>query len=183
MYRHSATLLWRCFNVGYWRCINVATLKIRRRILFHFQRQINVISTLIHNVETTLIRLWNVGCGFIDNIFFIWTGNNDSLDHSIFFTQNYSKSKNMKYKSKFQIHLFTNEVHFLDATVFFKTWKIKDDAIYWTHKFSLLSKYLIFPSIKCSKHYPEKTAYSIATCMLTKIGLPLETVKSCVKNM
>ena len=38
-----------------------ATLKIRRRILFHFQRRINVISTLIHNVETTLIRRWNVG--------------------------------------------------------------------------------------------------------------------------
>ena len=38
-----------------------ATLKIRRRILFHFQSRINVISTLIHNVETTLIRRWNVG--------------------------------------------------------------------------------------------------------------------------
>ena len=37
----------------YQRC---ATLKIRRRILFHFQRRINVISTLIHNVKTTLIR-------------------------------------------------------------------------------------------------------------------------------
>ena len=39
----------------YQRC---ATLKIRRRILFHFQRRIKVISTLIHNVETTLIRRW-----------------------------------------------------------------------------------------------------------------------------
>ena len=42
----------------YQRC---ATLKIRRRILFHFQRRINVISTLIHNVETKLIRRQNVG--------------------------------------------------------------------------------------------------------------------------
>ena len=33
-----------------------ATLNIRRQILFHFQRRINVISTLIHNFETTLIR-------------------------------------------------------------------------------------------------------------------------------
>ena len=33
-----------------------ALLKIRHQILFHFQRRINVISTLIHNVETTLIR-------------------------------------------------------------------------------------------------------------------------------
>ena len=42
----------------YQRCV---TLKIRRRILFHFQRRINVISTLIHNVETTLIQRQNVG--------------------------------------------------------------------------------------------------------------------------
>ena len=38
-----------------------ATLKIRRRILFHFQRRINVISTLIHNIKATLIQRWNVG--------------------------------------------------------------------------------------------------------------------------
>ena len=37
------------------------TLQIRRRILFHFQCRINVIWTLIHNVETTLVRRWNVG--------------------------------------------------------------------------------------------------------------------------
>ena len=37
----------------YQRC---ATLKIRRRILFHFKPQINIISTLIHNVKTMLIR-------------------------------------------------------------------------------------------------------------------------------
>ena len=60
----DARLKQRCINVVptlfqrwaltlYQRC---ATLKIRRRILFHFQRRINVISTLIHNVETTLIR-------------------------------------------------------------------------------------------------------------------------------
>ena len=33
-----------------------ATLKIRSRILFHFQRRINVVSTLIHNVVSTLIH-------------------------------------------------------------------------------------------------------------------------------
>ena len=38
-----------------------ATFKIRHRILFNFQRRINVISTVIHNVETTLIQRWNVG--------------------------------------------------------------------------------------------------------------------------
>ena len=48
-----STLFQRRTLTLYQRC---ATLKIRRRILFHFQRQINVISTLIRNVETTLIR-------------------------------------------------------------------------------------------------------------------------------
>ena len=38
-----------------------ATLKNRRPILFHFQRRINVVSTLIHNVETTLNQRRNVG--------------------------------------------------------------------------------------------------------------------------
>ena len=38
-----------------------ATLNIRFQILFHFQRRINVIWTVIYNVETTLIWRWNVG--------------------------------------------------------------------------------------------------------------------------
>ena len=42
----------------HWPC---ATLKIRFWISFHFQRRINVISTALHNVETTLIRRSNVG--------------------------------------------------------------------------------------------------------------------------
>ena len=36
-------------------------MKIRRRILFHFHRGINFISTLIRNVETTRIQRLNVG--------------------------------------------------------------------------------------------------------------------------
>ena len=43
--RHTLTLYQRC-----------ATLKTRRRILVDLQRRTKVISTLIHNVETTLIR-------------------------------------------------------------------------------------------------------------------------------
>ena len=90
------------------------------------------------NFEQNLLRNYSQKTGssplvrfrFIDDIFFIWTGNKDSLDHFISFTQNYSKSKNMKSKIKFEIHLSTNKVHFLDVTIFFKTWKIKDNAIY-----------------------------------------------------
>ena len=33
--------------------------KIQHRILLYFQRRIDIISTLIHNVETTLIWRWN----------------------------------------------------------------------------------------------------------------------------
>ena len=58
LFRYCVTLFLRCFNVRHWRCVNF--VKIRRRILFHFQRRISVISTLIHNVETTVIRRWNV---------------------------------------------------------------------------------------------------------------------------
>ena len=31
-------------------------LKIRRRILFHFQRRVNVVSTLIQDIKTTLYQ-------------------------------------------------------------------------------------------------------------------------------
>ena len=61
---------------------------------------------------------------FIDDIFFVWTGKKDSIDRFISFTQNYSKSNNMKSKIKFEIHLSTNEVHFLDVTVYLKHGKL-----------------------------------------------------------
>ena len=48
-----STLFQRRALTLYQRC---ATLKIRRRILFHFQRRINVITTFIHNIKTTLIQ-------------------------------------------------------------------------------------------------------------------------------
>ena len=49
----------------YHRC---AVLKMRHPILFHFQRRIKVILTLIHNVETTLIgRGMLAGIGIVEN--------------------------------------------------------------------------------------------------------------------
>ena len=85
------------------------------------------------NFEQNLLRNYSQKTGssplvrfrFIDDIFFIWTGNKDSLDHFISFTQNYSKSKNMKSKIKFEIHLSTNEVHFLDVTISLKHGKLR----------------------------------------------------------
>ena len=62
---------------------------------------------------------------FIDDIFFIWTSNKDTLDHFNSFTQNYSKSNSRKSKIKFEIHLSTNEVHFLDVTISLKRGKLR----------------------------------------------------------
>ena len=41
-------------------CQNCPMLKIRSHIFFHLQGRINVISTLIHNVDTTLIQPWYI---------------------------------------------------------------------------------------------------------------------------
>ena len=76
----KAMLMQRCINAAQ-RCFDVAStlchivlaisgtdivstlwnVKNRRRFMFHFQRRINVISTLIHSIERTLIRRWNIG--------------------------------------------------------------------------------------------------------------------------
>ena len=61
------TLLQREALTLYQHC---AMLKIQRPVLFHFRRRINVISTLIHNVENTLIRRWNVGWERYSNLNF-----------------------------------------------------------------------------------------------------------------
>ena len=53
-----ATLFRRYFNVGLRHCATLCN--IEKPTLFHFQSWINVISTLIHNVETTLVRRWNL---------------------------------------------------------------------------------------------------------------------------
>ena len=66
----------------------------------------NYANLFMDNFEQNLLRNYSqktglsplVGFRFIDGIFFIWTGNKDSLDRFISFTQNYSKSKNMKSK-------------------------------------------------------------------------------------
>ena len=57
LYQRCATLFRRCFNVGLHRCIKVG--KPRSDFVSFStsdQRYFNVISTLIHKVETTLIR-------------------------------------------------------------------------------------------------------------------------------
>ena len=97
----------------------------------------NYANLFMDNFEKNLLRDYSQKTGlsplvwfrFIDDIFFIWTGNKDSLDHFISFTQNYSKSKNMKSKIKSEIHLHKRNL-LSCCKNFFKIWKIKDNAIY-----------------------------------------------------
>ena len=93
----------------------------------------NYANLFMDNFEKNLLRDYSQKTGlsplvwfrFIDDIFFIWTGNKDSLDHFISFTQNYSKSKNMKSKIKFEIHLSTNEIYFLVVRISLKYGKLR----------------------------------------------------------
>ena len=81
----------------------------------------------------------------------------------------------MESKIQFKIHLFTNQVHFLDVTVSLKHGKLRTklstkptDSHFYLHTSSC------HPSIKCFKKDTQRTVYSILTYMLAKIGLPLE---------
>ena len=93
----------------------------------------NYANLFMENFEQNLRRNYSQKPGssplvwfrFIDDIYFKWTSNKDLLDHFISFTQNYSKSKNLKSKTKFEINLSTNEVHFLDVTVSLKHGKLR----------------------------------------------------------
>ena len=56
---HSGCVTFQCWTTTLHQCC--VTLKTRFWILFHFLGQINVIWTVIYNVDATLIRRWNVG--------------------------------------------------------------------------------------------------------------------------
>ena len=53
----------------------------------------------------------------IDEIFYIWTGDEKSLKHFLNFCSNYSKNKGMQYTIKFTYSYSTLTVNFLDVTV------------------------------------------------------------------
>ena len=92
----------------------------------------NYANLFMDNFEQNLLHDYSQKTGlsplvwfrFIDDIYFKWTSNKDLLDHFISFTQNYSKSKNMKSKTKFEINLST-KVHFLEVTVSLKHGKLR----------------------------------------------------------
>ena len=67
-------------------------------------------NVFMENFEQNLLRDYSkkirlspfVWFRFIDDIFFTWTGNKDSVGHFISFTQNYSKSQNINLKLNLQ---------------------------------------------------------------------------------
>ena len=54
---------------------------------------------------------------YIDDIFMIWSGGNETLDKFLTFAQEFSKSRKMKSVIKFEINKSDEKVNFLDVTV------------------------------------------------------------------
>ena len=115
----------------------------------------NYANLFIDNFEQNLQRDYSQKTGlsplvwfrFSEDIFFIWTSNKDSFDHFIYFTQNYSKSKNMKSEIKSEIHLSIYEIHFLDVTVCLKHGKLRTTLFtYRTHSYFHLNISSCHPS-------------------------------------
>ena len=81
----------------------------------------------------------------------------------------------MKSKIKFEIHLSTNEVPFLDVTVSLKHGKLRTTLFTKPTDFHFyLNIHLFLLSITCSKNIPKRQFTLIATYMFTKIGLFVE---------
>ena len=57
---------------------------------------------------------------YIDDIFFIWTHGDESLNQFIEFAQTYSDNQNMKSNMKFEVNQSTEKVNFLDITIILK---------------------------------------------------------------
>eukprot|EP00111_Clytia_hemisphaerica_P014752 TCONS_00043472-protein len=57
---------------------------------------------------------------YIDDIFFIWTHGNESLNQFIDFCNNFSKSRKMKSTIQYETHQSTDSVNFLDVEVRFR---------------------------------------------------------------
>ena len=109
------------FGNEYYRQITAAPMTSNYANLFMENFEQNLLCD--YSQKATLSPL--VWFHFVDDIFFIWTGKKDSLDHFISFTQNYNKSESMISKIKFEFHLSTNKVHFLDVTVSLKHGKLR----------------------------------------------------------
>ena len=68
-----------------------------------------------HNKTGLRPKLW---LRFVDDIFFMWEGDESSLKHFLQFCNNFSEQEKMKSTIKFTYSYSTNSVNFLDTTVF-----------------------------------------------------------------
>ena len=62
---------------------------------------------------------------FIDDIFFIWTGDADSLRHFINFCDQYSTTKGMESNIRFTSSYSKSRVDFLDLTVYIENGRLQ----------------------------------------------------------
>jgi len=88
----------------------------------------NYANIFMDNFETKLLNDYFKKSGkrpliwfrFIDDIFFIWNDDQQSLNDFLNFCQNYSDLKKMKSKIKFEVCQSIERVNFLDVTVSIK---------------------------------------------------------------
>ena len=64
---------------------------------------------------------------FIDDIFFIWTHVEESLQEFIQYNQNFSSSQKMKSDIRFEVNKSTSKVEFLDVKVILENGSLKTD--------------------------------------------------------
>jgi hypothetical protein len=85
----------------------------------------NYANLFMDNLENNMIAEYAEKTGlrplvwfrFIDDIFFIWPHQSESLDEFIDFCQNYSKQKKMNSKISYEVNKSTKEVNFLDVKI------------------------------------------------------------------
>ena len=90
---------------------NISMDKFERKLLSEYQRKTGL---------SPIIWL-----RFIDDIFFIWTSDENSLNDFIRFAQEFSQKSDMKSRIKFEVNISQNSVNFLDVKVILDTDKLK----------------------------------------------------------
>ena len=151
----------------------------------------NYANLFMDNFEQNLLHDYSQKTGlsplvwfrFTDDIFFIWTGNKDSLDHFISFTQNYSKSKNMKSKIKFEISGELTKFTFL----MYITISLKHGKLSTTLFTKPTDSHFYLNTLSCHpshvlKNIP-KGQFIRLRRMCSRKSDYLLTVKSCVNNL
>ena len=90
---------------------------------------------------------------YIDDIFFIWTHDDGSLQKFIEFANNFTSNNQMKSNIKFETHISRESVNFLDVKVNFQNGVICYLGIQQTNRCTFISQCTISsPHSCCKKH-------------------------------